>query len=84
MIWLGKNSNEAAAEKAVPMFQAGNMAGEAIGDLRPYRSIDGLITPEGHKIIVSFCRAEGITDRDIPYDEVNDMSFVKKAYEKFK
>ena len=84
MIWLGKNSNEVAAEKALPMFQAGNMTADAIGYLRPSLSIDGLISPEGHKTIVSFCRAEGIIGRDIPYDEVNDMSFVKKAYEKFK
>ncbi len=82
MIWLNKNSNEAAAEKALPMFQAGNMGADAIGYLRPSLSIDGLKTPEGHKTIVSFCRAEGIIDRDIPYDEVNDMSFVKKASEK--
>jgi NitT/TauT family transport system substrate-binding protein len=84
MIWLNQNTNEAAAEKALPMFQAGNMGADAIGYLRPSLSIDGFITPEGHKTIASFCRAEGIIDRDIPYDEVNDMSFVKNAYEKFK
>lgn len=84
MIWLNKNSNELAAEKALPMFPAGNMAADAIGFLRPSLSIDGLISVEGHNTIVSFCRAEKIIDRDIPYDEVIDMSFVKKSYEKFK
>jgi NitT/TauT family transport system substrate-binding protein len=84
MIWLNENSNEAAAEKALPMFPAGNMGAESIGFLRPSLSLDGLITPEGHQTIVSFCRAEGIIDRDIPYDEINDMSFVQKAYEKYK
>ncbi len=84
MIWLNENSNEAAAEKALPMFPAGNMGAESIGFLRPSLSVDGLITPEGHQTIVSFCRAEGIIDRDIPYDEINDMSFVQKAYEKYK
>ena len=84
MIWLSTNSDEAAAEKVLPMFPAGNMSAAAIGYLRPSLSVDGLITPEGHKTIVSFCQDEKIIDRDIPYDEVNDMSFVKKAYEKFK
>ncbi len=84
MIWLNQSSNEDAAEKALPMFQAGNMTAESIGYLRPSLSVDGLITEEGHKTIVAFCLAEGIINRDIPYDEVNDMSFVKKAYEKYK
>lgn len=84
MIWLNQNSDQAAAEKALPMFPAGNMAAHAIGFLRPSLSVDGLISPEGHATIVSFCRAEKIIDRDIPFDEINDMSFVKKAYEKFK
>ncbi|MEE4239956.1 MAG: ABC transporter substrate-binding protein [Desulfopila sp.] len=84
MIWLNENSNEAAAEKAMPMFPAGNMGAESIGFLRPSLSVDGLITPEGHQTIVSFCLAEGIIDRDIPYGEINDMSFVQKAYEKYK
>ena len=83
-IWLNKNSDEAAAEKALPMFPAGNMSAHNIGYLRPSLSVDGLISPEGHATIVSFCRAEKIIDRDIPYDEVIDMSFVKQAYEKFK
>ena len=84
MIWLDRNTDEAAAEKALPMFPAGNMAAHAIGFLRPSLSVDGLISPEGHATIVSFCRAEKIIDRDIPYDEINDMSFVKKAYAKYK
>lgn len=84
MIWLNENSNEAAAEKALAMFPAGNMGADAIGFLRPSLSVDGLITPEGHETIVAFCREQGIIDRDIPYDEINDMSFVQKAYEKYK
>lgn len=82
-IWLNNNSDEAAAEKALAMFPAGNMSSHNIGYLRPSLSVDGLISPEGHATIVSFCRAEKIIDRDIPYDEVIDMSFVKKAYKKF-
>ena len=65
------------------MFQAGNVKAETISYLRPSLSVDGFITPEGHKTIVAFCQAEGIINRDIPYDEINDMTFVKKAYEKF-
>jgi NitT/TauT family transport system substrate-binding protein len=84
MIWLNQNSDEAAAEKALPMFPAGNMAAHNIAYLRPSLSVDGIITPEGHATIVSFSLAEKIIDRDIPFDEINDMSFVKAAYEKFK
>jgi len=84
MLWINQNSNETIAEKALPMFQAGNVNAYTVGYLRPSLSIDGIITPEGHKTIVSFCKKEGIIDRDIPYDEINDMTFVKKAYEQFK
>ena len=84
MIWLNENSNEAAAEKALPMFPAGNVGADSISYLRPSLSVDGLISQEGHQTIVSFCLAENIIDRDIPYAEINDMSFVKNAYEKYK
>ncbi len=84
MIWLHTHSNEEAAKNALPLFPAGNISADSIGYLRPSLSQDGLITEEGHKTIVAFCRAEGIIDRDIPYDEIYDMSFVKKAYAKFK
>ncbi len=84
MLWLEQNSDEAAAEKALPLFPAGNMSAHNIAYLRPSLSVDGLITPEGHATIVSFCRAENIIDRDIPFDEINDLSFVIKAYQQFK
>lgn len=83
MIWLQRSSNEEAAAKALPLFPAGSISADSIGYLQPSLSKDGLITEEGHKTIVSFCRAAGIIDRDIPYAEVYDMSFVKKAYEAF-
>ena len=84
MIWLNKNSDEEAAKIALPLFPAGNISADSIGYLRSSLSKDGLISEEGHKTIVAYCRAAGIIDRDIPYDEVYDMSFVRKAYAAFK
>jgi len=84
MIWMNSNSDEDVAEMAAAMFQAGNMTAESISYLRPSVSKDGFITEEGHATIVEFCLAEGIIDRDIPYEEVYDMSFIKKAYEQYK
>lgn len=84
MLWIDQNSDEAVAEKSLPMFQSGKIKAETIGYLRPSLSIDGYVSPEGHNTIVSFCRTEDIIDRDIPYEEINDMTFVNKAYKEFK
>ena len=84
IIWINKNSNEAVAKKALAYFPDGSISVKSFAYLRPSLSVDGFITPEGHNTIVSFCKSAGIIDRDIPYDEINDMSFVQKAYAKYK
>ena len=84
MIWINKNSNETVAKKAFAYFPDGSVNAKSLTYLRPSLSIDGFITPEGHNTIIAFCKSSGIIDRDIPYDEINDMSFVKKAYAKYK
>ena len=84
MLWMSKNSNEAIAQKAKTYFPDGSVNAKSLAYLRPSMSVDGLITPEGHNTIVAFCKSAGIIDRDIPYDEIYDMSFIKKANAKYK
>ncbi len=84
MIWIQDNSDEDVAKMAAGLFPAGSVTVESIGYLRPSLSKDGFISKEGHETIVAFCLSENIIDRDIAYDEVYDMSFIKNAYKKNK
>ncbi len=84
MIWIDQHSDEAVAQASLAEFQSGKIKPETVGYLRPSLSVDGLISAEGHKTIVSFCLTEGIIDRDIPFDEINDMTFVNNAIAQFK
>lgn len=79
MIWINKNSNETVAKKAFAYFPDGSVNAKSLTYLRPSLSVDGFITPEGHNTIIAFCKSSGIIDRDIPYDEINDMSFIKRT-----
>ncbi|OEF97416.1 ABC transporter substrate-binding protein [Desulfuribacillus alkaliarsenatis] len=82
MIWIDNNNDEDVAEMASKLFTAG-IAADRISYIRPSLSTDGFITEEGHETIVQFCLDEGIINREIPYEEVYNMSFIQNAYNQF-
>ncbi|MBN1405449.1 MAG: ABC transporter substrate-binding protein [Candidatus Omnitrophica bacterium] len=83
IIWQAKNSDELVAKTAAPFFEGIKMDAEFINNLRPFFSLNGDISKEGHDTIMKFCLETKIVSKPIPYEKIIDTSYVKKAYKEF-
>lgn len=80
--WQSEHSDAEVAEKVAPLFPGSKFTPDSVKYLRSSLSPDGYISEEGYSVIHKFCLTEGLISEDIPYNDVIDMSFVKKANEK--
>jgi NitT/TauT family transport system substrate-binding protein len=83
IIWQTKNSDETVAKTAAPFFEGVKINAEFVNSLRPYFSHTGDISLEGHNTIVKFCLENKIVSKPIPYENIIDTSYVRKAYKEF-
>ncbi len=78
--WQNKHTDEEIVALVQPMFEGEDLS-EIIGILRKSLTEDGNYSEEGYEAIEGFCLEQGILKESIGYENIIDMSFVKKAWE---
>lgn len=81
IVWQTGHSDEEVAKTIIPLFP--NFRVEYVTALRSSLSKTGEISEEGHQIINDFCKQQGIIKKDIPYQNIIDMTYINKANQEF-
>ena len=79
--WLQENSSEEAAKVIGELFpgMTKEIIAEKIELMRGAFSKNGYISKDGEQAVLDFCKRSGIITKDMPYEDVVDMSFLDNA-----
>lgn len=83
IIWQSKNNDESVAKMAAPLFEGVTIDAELISYLRPSMSEDGDMSVKGYNVMSEFCLKNKIISGMIPYEDIIDTSYVRRAFKKF-
>lgn len=80
ILWQSRASDELVAKTIAPLFEGAKFDAERISYLRPSLSTTGDISKEGYETIVKFCLETKLISKPIPYENIIDTSFIRKAH----
>ncbi|ADG83309.1 ABC transporter substrate-binding protein [Thermincola potens] len=81
MKWQFDHSDEEVAAKIAPLFPGRKIDARLINTVKRSLSPDGYFTKEGYATVERFCKDVGLITKPVPFEEVIDQSFIKKAHE---
>lgn len=80
ILWQSRASDESVAKTIAPLFEGAKFDAERISYLRPSLSTTGEISREGYETIVKFCLETKLISKPIPYENIIDNLFIRKAH----
>ncbi len=77
--WISEHTDDEVAASLKPVF--GDIEEKVISEqvtlVRDEYALDCMVTEKGQKAVIDMCMKAGIISKEIPYDEIINMSFVK-------
>jgi len=76
--WLNEHSAQETAKLIAPLFEGAteDVLAEKIDIVKSSITKTGYISEEAQSAVVNFCVRNGVITKEIPYDEIIDMTFV--------
>lgn len=77
--WISEHTDDEVAASLKPVF--GDIEEKVISEqvtlVRDEYALDCMVTEKGQKAVIDMCVKAGIISKEVPYDEIINMSFVK-------